>query len=521
VADGSFQIVNPAKAYGVKLPGYDALVGPGDTARSKVFQTQLKTTVEFSGDSRLVNLAFVGNGVSNKYETYGYDEYAPKNQTIQDRLAYHTAVSVGGMAHSLIVGIDYRRTDLRFYQDFQTEPFTYYDIYQPLSNVFYPAYNAQQQTWGSGRQVPGKPGYSASVYQDSTIDDAAVFIQDSMQFTRKFSGILGLRLDHLDVTTANPPLVQVALVGKAADFQYLPISPARFYPKGAVYRLSATKNDPSVFGSLVYKFTDAQSAYVTYDRVNAIQGGANFGGVASGSTFGNPTAADIKNHLANVSTLFEAGYKGSFLQNKLYVSSSVFQQVKSQPQLRGAPPYLVKDNGIEVEAVYQPTRALSLNGNLTCQDATAFGSAFFQESGNYLDAYGTGTVIDGRHGTGVGAVNYTSYSPPTGRMRAPGVPQLLANFFVEYKVSAGFGAGIGPQFTGRQPANDQGTLHIPGQYQVDGYLFYRQKTWDARLNVTNLTNNRLLDPIDVGFAGNDTIFVRQPISASFMVRFHH
>ena len=36
-------------------------------------------------------------------------------------------------------------------------------------------------------------------------------------------------------------------------------------------------------------------------------------------------------------------------------------------------PYKVKDNGLELSTVYQPTKAFTLNANLTYQDATAFG----------------------------------------------------------------------------------------------------------------------------------------------------
>jgi len=38
--------------------------------------------------------------------------------------------------------------------------------------------------------------------------------------------------------------------------------------------------------------------------------------------------------------------------------------------------------------------------------------------------------------------------------------------------------------------------------------------------VTNALNHRLLDPIDVSFAGNDTVFVRPPISVSLTYRYH-
>jgi outer membrane receptor protein involved in Fe transport len=84
----------------------------------------------------------------------------------------------------------------------------------------------------------------------------------------------------------------------------------------------------------------------------------------------------------------------------------------------------------------------------------------------------------------------------------------------------GWGAGLGPQIQGRQYANDQETLHIPTEWEWDGYLFYGQKTWDVRLNIKNLLNERILDPIDVSFAGNDTIYVRPPITASLTFRYH-
>ncbi|HEY5228348.1 MAG TPA: hypothetical protein VIJ19_07380, partial [Opitutaceae bacterium] len=63
---------------------------------------------------------------------------------------------------------------------------------------------------------------------------------------------------------------------------------------------------------------------------------------------------------------------------------------------------------------------------------------------------------------------------------------------------------------------------IPSEYEFDGYVAYAPtKKWDVRLNITNLTNNRILDPIDTSFAGNDVIYVRAPISASLTIRVHY
>jgi outer membrane receptor protein involved in Fe transport len=105
-------------------------------------------------------------------------------------------------------------------------------------------------------------------------------------------------------------------------------------------------------------------------------------------------------------------------------------------------------------------------------------------------------------------------------MRTPGIPQVQANFFAVYTSPMGWGGGIGPQIQGRQYANDQETLHIPTEAEWDAYVFYGTKIWDVRLNIKNLLDRRLLDPIDVSFAGNDTIYVRPPISASISYRYH-
>ena len=82
-------------------------------------------------------------------------------------------------------------------------------------------------------------------------------------------------------------------------------------------------------------------------------------------------------------------------------------------------------------------------------------------------------------------------------MRAPGVPRVLANAFAVYHApGTGWGIGMGPQFEGRQNANMQGTLYIPPQMELNGFIFYDTRNWNVRLNVKNILNARLVDPID-------------------------
>ena len=117
-SDGAYQIVDPAQAHNVKLPNYDALVGPNDTARSKLFQSQLKTTYEISPTSSVVNLAYFALEHSNKFETYGYDEWVPRNLYLQDRTEYHVEFNMGPVVNSVITGFDWRYQYVRSGDDY-------------------------------------------------------------------------------------------------------------------------------------------------------------------------------------------------------------------------------------------------------------------------------------------------------------------------------------------------------------------------------------------------------------------
>lgn len=531
-ADGAYQIVDPAQAHVTKLPAYDALVGPNDTARSKLFQSQLKTTIDLTENSSIVNLAYWALEHSNKFETYGYDEWVPRNLYLQDRTEYHGQFDLGPTVNNVIAGVDYRYQYIRSGDDYTMEPFGYYDLSQPYGNLFFPGYTLENDTWGSGLQVPGHPGYSYGEMQDTTLIDWGGFVQDDVKFTKSFSAILGFREDAISANTANPPVV---VAGENPNnpqgiypypfetyYGYYSLPTPVYLDRGALYNYIASVVDPSYFVSFIYKLTDTQSLYATYDRVDAVRGQTNFGGVDDGYQGVDQLKADM----STASTLYEVGYKGSYLNNTLYGSVSLYQQQKLEPQLHGAPPDKVKTEGVEVELVYQPSKRLSLNANFTYQDATAYGS-FFEETGNYLDLYATTTPVDGTYGTGVGAVNYGAYenyayTPPSGKIRAPGVPAVMGNLFVDYKLGHGLGIGAGPNFIGHQNADDEGALHIPSEYELDGYITYTpSRRWDLRLNVSNITNQRVLDPIDVSFAGNDVIYVRPPVSASITFRLHY
>lgn len=534
VVDGSYGLLIPSTAYTVKLPTYDTgMLAPGDICRTGRFQSQLTSTLQLTSDQKLVDKMYVEDANDREFNLFGYDEYMPLQQSIQNRLEYHGLFESGPITNQIIGGFDFRYNRLVAFQDYSVEPYFYYDIYKSPLNLEYPGYVAEGNTFGGGYGVPGMPGYSTgiagvSALQDSFIYDSAAFVQDTIGFGKHLSAVAGLRDDYINAVDYSPGMTQI--FNSSTGQIYNPALPVA---QGAWFDTSGSGNDPSYFASLILKPSETASFYFTYDRVDAILGSGNFGGVNVYYNYqSSPTDPsfhqDIETAIKTKSVLYEFGYKESFLANTLYVAATLYQQSKTEPQLNG-PAFVVKAQGLELEAVYQPTKALSLNANFTYQNVTDIGTGFFQLTYDYLDGYPVGFIVDGQSGTGNGSPNFSavpqnnysySYSPPGGRMRAPGEPETLANAFVQYQFKSGFGFGIGPQYKGWMYADDDDHLHVPSQILLDGYLFYRQKTWDVQINVENITNARIMDPVDVTFAGNDSLYVREPINASITFRYH-
>ena len=107
--DGTYSTVNARhRAQRVSCRPYDALIGPDDTARSKLFQRQIKTTLDLGGDSSMVNRAYFGDGPRTSSRRTATTSTCPVQQSAQDRLEFHDIFSRAGSRNSLITGLDLR-----------------------------------------------------------------------------------------------------------------------------------------------------------------------------------------------------------------------------------------------------------------------------------------------------------------------------------------------------------------------------------------------------------------------------
>ena len=492
-----FFTLNPATAFVTKLQPYVQLTSPYDFVHSDKFESQLKTTVDLSTGSTLVNLVYFEDESERQRSLYGYSNYVPTSWRVSDRLEWHDDFTIGSVKNKMITGLDAHHDRLISYEDFSDEPISPYDLTESPYKIVLPGYFTTGNL--GGFNVPGAFGYSGSGFaesgdQDSTITEVGAFLQDTVSLTDKLSAVIGIRGDEIQASSDSP-----LFVGK---------------PVGSLYHASANSFDPSYFASLVYKLPGNSSVYATFDRVNAVLGSANFSGI-------DGTGGDVglKRATKSLSKLYEVGFKQSFLHDELYYSIAAFQQKRMDPQLLG-PADVTRNDGLEFETVYQPSKQWSFNANATYQDGTTYGSFFYEQTGSYLDFYPAGYVVDGRLGTGKGSPDYSGYSPPSGHIRSPGVPQFMANAFIKYDSPMGWSIGLGPIYQGNMNANDEETLIIKKQAEWDGFVSYHTKRYLVQVSVKNFTNALLFDPIDVTFAGNDQVMPRPPITASLTLRYY-
>ena len=522
----------------VKLHNDQVDVAPGDSAYGHRFTGQLISTLDLEGLT-IKNSTFGDTVSSRKFSAYGYDEYAPSNISIENRtefqLKFDTPITSGkdipitkkdgkdvkdakdGTTHEdgivfknqIDTGFSFRYEHERDYAAFINEPFSVYDI---SGNGPKPTFSPFV-IFGPERTIPGMPGYfNSDLFGVGTITDyyqGGLFLQDNIDFTSWLNGIVGIRYDFIAAESGAP--AQGPLEDPTMDFG-TPGDPYSSIP--ATPRDRTLVGNASYFGSLVYKPVKWGSTYFTYDRVDGTDSINNQGGLPyvrepDGST--RVTAGALR----QVSALIEGGAKVSLLHDTMFLAIAGYHQSRFQTDQRGNVSQ-ISAHGVDVDFTYQPNKNFSVTSNFTWQAANYIAGTPFSQTGNYLDIFAAGVNVDGNVGTGVGSPNYTTYAK--GNYRLPDTPNILYNAYFIAQTDWGLGFGIGPQVTGDVNVNLQGTLVIPAQVTLNGFVFYRQKNYEVRFSFFNITDERNWTP-PATFSNNDLIFPNEPFHMNMTLKF--
>ena len=435
------------------------MLRPGDDSEGVSYNAQVVQTFKPGGDWEFVNNSFFRYVRRETMSSYYYSEIIDPSVSFENR----TEARYTGDKHSINTGVSVRYQQVRAFNDFFNEPAGVWDITQDRN--FINIYNADYFNAG-GRfvPVPGWPGrYYMPVNGDSGVSktwQVGPYWQHDFKATDKLSFLAGVREDIM-----------------FADY---------YDPAGWIPGDTTTVGMFNANASVVYKFRPNLSGYATYNwSQNPAGAVGNGGGI---TTQGDPNFASGTLHTQ--AELFEVGSKYSFLDNHAFFNVAVFQQTRSDLNSITRTTSEIESTGFEAELNLQPNRHFYMTLGYSYIDATRSAAGF--------DVANTQLVSPADR----------FFSVPA-NSRLQGAPQHLFNLLTTYKLECGFGATANIVATGDILNNQAGTIVIPPQYTLDLTFFYERPTWDARVMLLNVTDEKNWGAPN-GVYGNESIIAELP-----------
>ncbi len=450
------------------------LLAPGDNSIGRNFKVQAIQTVQSSPDLTIVNnnmFTYTRRGTSS---SYFYNELVDPSVTFESRLEFQQKFDRA----SLNYGVAARYQGVNSSNYFSLEPANVWDLSLPRSDIdvrlsqnFLNFINA-----GTVREVPGNPGYftTAGSESDSDAYNIGPFVQGDYQLTDRLTFLAGGRVDFLSVK-AKAPIFQNVSADESVAL-------------------------PNVNGSLSYKLNPSTTLYATYNYSENYTGAlATGGGFAPGAT--------NKNNLTQPSHLYELGAKWSLLNNRLFISTAIYEQSRFNKPLIG-PAQEFNYKGFEFEVNYQPNKNFYATFGYSATDATADNSGF--EAIMLEFARLPGQV----QASGGGAFDFAGAN----NVRIQGLPKHQFSALASYKWDNGFSLSVNGTLHSEVNNNWAGTIVIPWQFNIDTSIAYSTDNWEARLTILNVTDELNFAPPNAIY-GNESILIEKPIRGEFTLTY--
>ncbi|HEX7761723.1 MAG TPA: TonB-dependent receptor [Caulobacteraceae bacterium] len=498
---------------------------PGVRSQALLYNAQIIQTYAVSDHVTLENNTFFAFQNSANQEPYYYADASRGSYTIENRTDLNATFDLWGVHNQAVIGGTFRFAHTNYISDFNAESVSVYDL---TGNPALWVYSAAYQTafanafpykapfGGAQYGVPGRDDVSLGNTGISDLYDGAVFFQDRMQFSPQLSLLFGARVDAVWDHSFDP------LGGVICDscFNTLPQQ-----HNTAVYGLGNANI------SLVYSPRPWVSGYFTFDFTQSVNPNGGEGGI---NAFLQRSDSSL---LRTDSYLYEAGLKFNLLNNKLFASGALFEQLRNVPTgFGGTVPDKATIRGLEMEFNYQPTRNF-------------FATASYSYIHTSLNAAPLFYNYPAQAGLNVDGAALFAVFVPGQKFNDPGMPQHVFNFLGNYKFANGIGVRGGVQVTGPIQTTPSGYLDvnasnlggflplvpsaiantavngiayyhspmIPWQYTMNAAVFYEIKQYTFTLSIYNLTNQRNWQPSPTLY-GNDFLVMNDPRTFEFRVQ---
>ncbi|HEX7054370.1 MAG TPA: TonB-dependent siderophore receptor [Burkholderiales bacterium] len=295
-----------------------------------------------------------------------------------------------------------------------------------------------------GNPVNGtRPGSRFLSRQTETeADTLALYANDQLDIGRHWKVIGGLRWDRFSADTEEVTFdASGAQTGSRSE--------------------SKTDRMVSTRAGLIYQPSDVASYYVSY-----------------GTSF-NPSAEAVSQSARNAeldpekNRAYEAGAKWDLLQGNLQLNAALFRVEKTNARTRDPITGLdVLEGKVRVDGL-----ELGVVGRIT---------PLWQVMAGYM-------LLDGKtvESPEVGTGNSAGISAEGKTF--PNTPRHSASLWTTYRLAESWEAGGGAVYVSERFLNDFETAQVDGYTRFDATLAYRRPSYEVRLNLLNLTDERYFD----------------------------
>jgi outer membrane receptor protein involved in Fe transport len=493
-AAGAIDGVIPGTSW-VDLPRDATLLSVGDFSNANIYRGQYIVTTQLDGDAKHIGRTLIERVDRRRYHAFEYTEYV-KQWTFEARSEYHRVHEIAGKGSRSVSGTTIRWEERESFTNYFNEYFFQYDLTRAnrtfsherdYPNSYWPGFE------GPGGRLFFPAAYGSPETSKSTLWNPAIFYQENVELTDKFSVLVGLRGE--------------GFLAKAVD-------PLGAQTGDPVWQ---DRNEDAAFSwnaSAMYRPTPKTSFYATYQRTTAVHGNVTGGGIMLKDDDTGRGVIDPED-FDNVSRLAEIGAKFALLDNKLYIGGALYDQRREEVELGGDVKNL-RMRGAELELVYQPDTKLNATFNAAFTDGRFENSTASQAGGTSLyNLYAAGRGPGGK-GNGQG---FQWDKLPRGDYRIPGLSRVVINSSASYRFDNGFGGGVGGSWQSEQPGNLTNEYHIPAQIFLNAFLFYRQPRWEANLDVLNVLDRRNWVHNGDNYSNNVLVFQDLPLRVEASVKF--
>ncbi len=446
-ASSDYSTLDPETMEVVQLDRRAMLSTPYDLGDSETTTAWFDLSRDI-GNGTLKLQGFLDDMNADSYNGYGFAKTL-RDQAQELRLSYAGSVTPASWLDAkFVVGAGYRRYDAdegynfaRGYMVLDRQ-----DISKPATAdaIFNPVF----ETGGDFDQ-----------FYHSTVDEYAGFLNTDIALFDQLKFTAGVRYDWYDVQASNTGYIDYSV---ATD---------------TVYKNS--KGEWSWSGSVRYVTPWGLVPYFTRSRSYALetqQGGAIAPGNVANDTFLSP------------SDLTEGGIKGSFFDDKLFASLSIYHQKRTQSELLSGNFVGATTDGVEAELRWAISQNFGVSAVYTNQKTEISGSSFLVVTPvtfglDYTDGWGYiyQAATSGFEGLEDGYTDRTQ-------------PRNVFGLFANYEMGNGFGATLGGNYVDETSGQLPGAITYPDYMLLRGSVHYEVGRYRFAVNVNNITDERYYIP---------------------------